>query len=329
MDAAPSGPDLVVSIPIGSDAHVDRERTMSERWLDHTVAEEEAGRTVQEVLTGPMGISRRMIQKLTRAKGILVNRRAPFLGRKVRAGDVVSARVGVDEHPGLEAVEMPLSIIHEDADVLVLDKPPFVLVHPTSPEQNATLSHGVAAHFQRAGLRAKVRPVHRIDRDTSGLVLFAKSAMSHQLLDKQLRDGEIHRVYLALVDGVVAGDAGTVDAPIGRHPRHPHLRAVRPGAEAAVTRFRVAERYPAATLLELELETGRTHQIRVHMAHAGHPVLGDRQYGGAGAGVINRQALHASRLSFPHPRGGERIHLEAPLPADMAGAADRLRSASA
>ncbi|HEU4454936.1 MAG TPA: RluA family pseudouridine synthase [Longimicrobium sp.] len=301
---------------------------MSERWLDHTVGEDEAGRTVQEVLTGPMGISRRMIQKLTRAKGILVNRRAPFLGRKVRAGDVVSARVGVDEHPGLEPVEMPLAVVHEDGDVLVIDKPPFMLVHPTSPEQKETLSHGVAAHFQRAGLRAKVRPVHRIDRDTSGLVLFAKSGMAHQLLDKQLREGEIHRLYLALVDGVVAEDAGTIDAPIGRHPRHPHLRAVRPGAEEAVTRFRVVERFPAATLLELELETGRTHQIRVHMAHAGHAVLGDRQYGRGGAGLINRQALHASRLSFPHPRSTERLTFEAPLPEDMAGAAERLRAAS-
>jgi RluA family pseudouridine synthase len=289
------------------------------------VGEGEAGRTVQEVLTGTMGISRRMIQKLTRARGILLNRRPAFLGRKVKAGDVVAARVRYEEEAGLEPVAMELSVVHEDADVLVLDKPAGVLVHPTSPEQKATLSHGVAHHFQRQGLRAKVRPVHRIDRDTSGLVLFAKSADAHQRLDRQLRERELVRVYLALVEGSVAEDAGVLDAPIGPHPRAPHLRSVRPDGEPARTRFRVVERFPAATLLELELDTGRTHQVRVHMLHAGHPVLGDRQYGRAGAGLIGRQALHASRLSFAHPSTGAALAFEAPLPDDMAALVERLR----
>ena len=295
------------------------------RWTEHRVAEDEAGRTVQEILTGPMGISRRMIQKLTRARGITLNRRPAFLGRKVRAGDEVAARIAFDEAAGLEPVEMALDVVHEDAEVLVLNKPPFVLVHPTSPEQTATLAHGVAHHFARSGLRAKVRPVHRIDRDTSGLVLFAKSAVAHQRLDRQLREGGLDRVYLALVDGVVAEDTGKVEAPIGRHPRHPQLRAIRDDGEPAVTRFRVVERLAKATLLELELETGRTHQIRVHMQHAGHPVLGDRQYGQAGKGLIGRQALHASRLSFADPSTGERRTFEAPLPEDMAKALKRLR----
>src|SRR5215207_4914399 len=312
-----------------SEAHAsERGGPMSGKWMQHTVAEDEAGRTVQEVLTGTMGISRRMIQKLTRARGVEVNRRPAFLGRKVRVGDVVSAKVGFDEEPGLEPVEMPLHIVHEDADVLVLDKPPFVLVHPTSPEQKATLAHGVAHHFASRGVRARVRPVHRIDRDTSGLVLFASSAVAHQRLDAQLREGGVTRIYQALVDGVVAEDAGEVDAPIGRHARHPHLRTVRPDGEPALTRFRVLERFPAATLLELELETGRTHQIRVHMAHIRHPVLGDRQYGRAGAEAMKRQALHASRLSFVHPSTGERLTFDAPLPEDISHLSDRLREAS-
>jgi RluA family pseudouridine synthase len=298
---------------------------MTQRWLDHTVAEDEAGRTVQEVLTGPMQVSRRMIQKLTRARGIVLNRRPAFLGRKVRAGDVISARVGVDEETGLRPVAMPLSIVHEDDEVLVIDKPPFVLVHPTSPEQTETLSHGVAHLFEQRGVKAKVRPVHRIDRDTSGLVLFAQSAVAHARLDTQLREGGIGRVYQALVDGVVAEDAGEIDAPIARDPRNPTLRAVRPGGEAARTRFRVLERLPRATLLELELDTGRTHQIRVHMLHAGHPVIGDRQYGRAGTSLIKRQALHASRLTFAHPTTGERLTFDAPLPPDIAQAIEQLR----
>jgi RluA family pseudouridine synthase len=299
---------------------------MTQRWLEHTVADDEAGRTVQEVLTGPMQVSRRMIQKLTRAQGILLNRKPAFLARKVRAGDLIAARVGVVEYTALRPVAMPLSIVHEDDDVLVLDKPPFVLVHPISPEQTETLSHGVAHHFEQGGIRAKVRPVHRIDRDTSGLVLFAKSAVAHARLDAQLREGGIERRYQALVDGVVAGDAGEIDAPIARDPRNPGLRAIRPGGEAARTRFRVLERLPRATLLELELETGRTHQIRVHMRHAGHPVIGDRQYGRVGTSLIKRQALHASRLAFAQPTTGERMAFDAPLPPDMAAAIERLRA---
>lgn len=295
-----------------------------QRWMEHTVAEDEAGRTVQEVLTGVMGVSRRMIQKLTRARGITLNRRPAFLGRKVKAGDLVSARIAFQEEAGLAPVEMALAIVHEDDDVLVIDKPPFVLVHPTSPEQAETLSHGVAAHFARSGVRAKIRPVHRIDRDTSGLVLFAKSAVAHARLDAQLREGGIERIYLAVVDGAVADDAGEIDAPIGRDARHPHLRTVRADGEPARTRFRVLRRLPRASVLEVELETGRTHQVRVHMAHAGHPVLGDRQYGRAGTGMIKRQALHASRLSFDHPSAGERMTFEAPLPPDIAALLARL-----
>jgi RluA family pseudouridine synthase len=303
-------------------------RVMTGQWLDHTVTQEEAGRTVQEVLTGPMQVSRRMIQKLTRAQGILLNRRAPFLGRKVKAGDVLSARVQHDEEPGLVPVQMPLAIVHEDDDVLVLDKPPFILVHPTRPEETGTLAHGVAHYLATHGMRTRVRPVHRVDRDTSGLVLFANSALAHQRLDHQLREGGIGRVYLALVDGVMEEESGTIDAPIARDPRRPNLRAVRPGGEAARTRWRVAERFARATLLEVELDTGRTHQIRVHMLHAGHPVLGDRQYGRAGAGLIGRQALHASRLSFHHPTTGQAMELTAPLPDDIARAVERVRGDS-
>jgi 23S rRNA pseudouridine1911/1915/1917 synthase len=206
-----------------------------------------------------------------------------------------------------------------------VDKPPFLLVHPTSPDQDRTLAHGVAWHIRQQGLHAAVHPVHRIDRDTSGLVLFAKTGHAHHRLDVQLRAGEIGREYLALVDGVMAEDGGVIEAPIARDPRNPSLRAVRPGGEHALTRWAVEERYPAATLVRLQLETGRTHQIRVHLLHAGHPVLGDRQYGRRGMSTIKRQALHAARLAFVHPSSGERIELEAPLAPDMQAAVDQLK----
>jgi RluA family pseudouridine synthase len=297
------------------------------RWTEHTVQPDEAGRTVQDILTGPMGVSRRMIQKLTRAKGLRHNRKPAWLAAKVRAGDTVSARLQTGETPGLEPVEMELAVVHEDGDVLVLDKPPFLLVHPTAPDQDRTLAHGVAWHLRQQGVHAAVHPVHRIDRDTSGLVLFARTGHAHHRLDVQLRAGEIERHYLALVDGVMTEDGGTIDAPIARHPRNPSLRTVREGGEQAVTHWEVVERYPAATLVRLRLETGRTHQIRVHLAHAGHPVLGDRQYGRRGMDMIKRQALHAARLAFVHPSSGERIELEAPLAPDMAEAVERLKGA--
>lgn len=295
------------------------------RWAEHTVREDEAGKTVQEILTGNLGISRRMIQRLTRAKGVLVNRKTAYLARKVKAGDVVAAKLGEREGTGVEPVEMELDVVHEDRDILVLNKPAFLLVHPTSPEHTRTLSHGIAHHFVSRGIDARVRPVHRIDRDTSGLLLVAKSAFAHQHLDRQLRERTLTREYLALVHGQVAEEEGAVDAPIGRHGRNPSLRAVRPGGETALTRFRVRERFERATFLELELDTGRTHQIRVHMAHLGHPVLGDRSYGGAAPSLIRRQALHAWRMSFVHPATREALAFEAPLPEDMAHVLAQLR----
>jgi 23S rRNA pseudouridine1911/1915/1917 synthase len=302
---------------------------VAERWVRHTATEADVGRTVEEVLTETLGISRRRIQKLTRSRGVQLNRRPAFLGKRVRAGDVISARAAADEEVGLEAVPMNLAVVHEDEDVLVLDKPPFVLVHPTAAHHRRTLAHGIAHHFLAQGLHAKVRPVHRLDRDTSGLLLVAKTPVAHARLDVQLREGTLRREYLALVQGVVEQDGGVVDAPIGRHKQDPKLRAVRPQAgEPACTRFQVVERYPAASLVRLELETGRTHQIRVHLAHLGHPVFGDAQYGGPATPLLKRQALHASRLVFAHPSTGEPLALEAPLPPDLSALRESLQNAA-
>ena len=297
-------------------------------WLQHTVTLDEAGRTVREIATGSLGVSGRMIQRLTRSRGISLNRKPAQLSRKVREGDVVAVRIAErpdDRGSALEPVEMDLAIVHEDDDLLVLDKPPFLLVHPVSPHHTRTLAHGIAHHLKASGATTKVRPVHRLDRDTSGLILVAKSAFAHQHLDRQLRERDLRREYLALVRGEPADASGTLDAPIARRKASPALREVRAGGEAAVTRYRVVERLRGAALLALELETGRTHQIRVHMAHLGHPVLGDAQYGGPPVRGLTRQALHAWRLAFTRPRGGQPIELTSDLPPDLAAVRDRLR----
>jgi RluA family pseudouridine synthase len=300
----------------------------SDRWTSHPVSAVEAGRTVQEILTGSLGVSRRMIQKLTRSGGIRLNRRPAFLGRKVREGDVVAARLAPPEEPGLRAVPMELAIAYEDEHLLVVDKPAGLLVHPVGREGEVTLAHGLTHHFQRAGIQAKVRPVHRLDRDTTGLVLIARTAFVHQALDRQLRAHEIRRTYLAFTCGTPLPAEGVVDAPIGPHPRHPHLRAVGgPGDAPAVTRYRTLEVMMGAALLEVELETGRTHQIRVHLAHLGYPLLGDVQYGAPARADLPRQALHAARLTFQHPVSHRLIEVESPLPADLEELRRRLRPA--
>lgn len=290
------------------------------RWTRHQVSIEEAGRTVQEILVGSLGVSRRMMQKLTRAAGIRLNGRPVYLRRKVRSGDVVAARVVFAEVSTLPPIPMELRIAYEDEDLLVVDKPAGILVHPVGESGEATLAHGVTHHFQQSGLRAKVRPVHRLDRNTSGLVLFARSAFTHQALDRQLRERELRRSYVAFVNGVPMPTEQVIDAPIGAHPRHPHLRAVvARGGDEAVTRFRVIEAMPGAAMLGVELETGRTHQIRVHLAHLGHPLLGDVQYGAPIRADIHRQALHAVRLEFRQPVTKERLELTSPLPAELEG----------
>jgi 23S rRNA pseudouridine1911/1915/1917 synthase len=302
-------------------------RSTGHRWLEYRVLPADEGRTVGQILRGPMGVSGRMLQRLTRSQGFRLNRKRTHLDRTVSAGDVVAVRVSAGESPGLTPVSMPLRIVHEDDELLVLDKPSGVLVHPTRPEHRETLAHGIAAHFERSGVRTKVRPVHRLDRDTTGLWLVAKTAFAHQRLDRQLREGGIRREYLAIVEGVMEGEEGTIDLPIGRAPGSSHLRAVRPDGNPARTRYEVAERLNGATLLRLRLETGRTHQIRVHLAHSGHPVVGDRQYGARPSPeAISRYALHSWRLEFRHPVLDEPIVLEAPLPPDMDRLLDRLRA---
>lgn len=258
-----------------------------------------------------------MIQRLTRSRGIQHDRRPASLSRRVRAGEVVAVRVARDEATTLDPVSMELHILYEDTDLLVIDKPAGILVHPSSPRHSRTLAHGVAHHFARMDLRARVRPVHRLDRDTSGAVLFAKSDFAHQHLDRQLRQDELTREYLALVEGALAPPEGVIDAPIGRDRNDPARRRVTVGGQPARTLYTVERVMSGCTLVRARLETGRTHQVRVHLAHIGHPVLGDREYGARRALPGSRHALHSWRVTFRQPRTNERITVEAPLPGDI------------
>jgi 23S rRNA pseudouridine1911/1915/1917 synthase len=219
-------------------------------------------------------------------------------------------------------VPVPL-IRYQDERLLVVEKPAGMLAHPVAAGQGGTLADWVRAHCD-----GEAHLVGRLDRDTSGLVLVARTAAVRGRLDRQLARRLVRRGYRAVVAGTPRPSEGVVDAPIGRDASDPPLRAVVPDGVPARTRYRVLECFPRASLIELELETGRTHQIRVHMAHIGHPLLGDRWYGGIGLELIDRQALHAHRLAFPGPSGAE-IVFESPLPDDIVLLIDQTRKPTA
>jgi len=288
------------------------------QWLEYVVAEEDAGLTVEQIVREKLSVSGRMLQRLTRSKGIQLNRKQPYLKRQVKPGDRVAVRVA-DPKPqraDVQAAVIPLDILYEDDHLVIVNKPAGMMVHPVGPGQTDTLVDALTAHFQQKGEPASVHAVHRLDKQTSGAVLLAKSSYGHQLADRLLREGAIHREYLAIATGRIEQERGTISAPIGRDPRHSTKRMVTERGDHAVTHFEVADRSERSTLVRIRLETGRTHQIRVHFQHIGHPLAGDTLYGGEKMG-FSRQALHAGTLSFPHPLNGEQIVAEAPLPEDM------------
>lgn len=267
-------------------------------------------------------LSRSRLQKLI-AEGLVTVNEAPVRASyRLRVGDAVALQVPDPEVPSIGPEAIPLDICYEDADVLVVNKPRGLVVHPAVGHYTGTLVNALLHHCRDlSGINGILRPgiVHRLDRDTSGLLMVAKNDTAHLALASQLKDRDVVRRYLALVHGRPKHEAGTVDAPIGRHPRDRQRMAVNPrqGREAR-THYRVRQHLGNLTLLELKLETGRTHQIRVHMAHLGHPLVGDLKYGHARPEMgLSGQFLHAGVLGFRHPRSGEDLTFEVPLPPEL------------
>jgi 23S rRNA pseudouridine1911/1915/1917 synthase len=246
--------------------------------------------------------------------------------RKVRSGEAVEVcLVPRQEESAFRPEAIALEVLHEDRDVLVVNKPAGLVVHPGSGNWAGTLLNALLHHAPELEHLARAGIVHRLDKDTSGLLVVAKNEPAQHSLVKQLAARTVKRTYLALVRGKV-DRAGVVDAPIGRDPRHrTRMAIVKSGGKPAVTHYRVRKALAAHTLLECKLETGRTHQIRVHLASIGHPIEGDPVYGGRAKSTFKRQALHAWKLEFIHPRSGKAIDFEAPLPEDFRGLIEELR----
>jgi 23S rRNA pseudouridine1911/1915/1917 synthase len=295
-------------------------------WLVGRLTAEEAGRPVGELLRERWKLPKKQVHLLFQHKQLLLDGASAGQHARTEAGQEIRLRLCQAEPLGLEPVDRPLDVLYEDDHLLVVNKPAGLLLHPTNDSHRLTLDHLVAGHFRRTGVEAKVRHVHRLDQDTSGVVLYAKHALAAALLDERLRLRQIKRTYVAFVHGRIAIERGTINQPIGKDRHNPSRRRVTPNGEPAVTHYRVLERYVQATKLECELETGRTHQIRVHLSHTGHPLLGDSLYGGKPAG-IDRQALHAAVMRFFHPFGERPIEVEAELPTDLMRLEDMLRNA--
>lgn len=265
-------------------------------------------------------LSRSGAQKLLDGGAVLVNGAAVRKNYKVAAGDVISVSLPDPEATELVPQDIPLDVVFEDEDVIVVNKPRGMVVHPAPGHPDGTLVNALLSHCgdSLSGIGGEQRPgiVHRIDRDTSGLILAAKNDLAHRGISAQLADHSMFRVYEAVVCGRLRADSGTVDAPISRHPTDRKRMTVdRRAGRAAVTNWEVVARYRGYTHVRCRLETGRTHQIRVHMESIGHPVAGDLVYGRKKPEKgLAGQCLHARELEFTHPRSGERIHLECPLP---------------
>lgn len=293
-------------------------------WLVGTIPDEADDMPVGTLLREQWKWPKKLVHLLFQQKEVWLDESPVPQHRKVKSRQAIRAKVCTPEPHGVEPSGATLDVLYEDDHLLIANKPAGVLLHPTEKHHRGTLDHLVAGHFQRTGVQARVRHVHRLDLETSGAVMYAKHSLASALLDEALRQRHIKRHYVAYVQGTLSKDSGTIAEPIGKDRNHPSRRRVTPNGDPAITHFRVTERYAGATRLECQLETGRTHQIRVHLSYLGHPLLGDTLYGGK-AGLIQRQALHAFALRFTHPFGGEMLDVLASIPPELMQLEEKLR----
>lgn len=262
--------------------------------------------------------TRSAVKKLVEDKNVTVNGKVEKAGKTLKEGDEITVVLPDPVKLDLEAENIPLDIIYQDEDIAIINKPQGMTVHAGNGVHGSTLVNALLYHLDSlSGINGVIRPgiVHRIDKDTSGLLVVAKNDAAHVSLSEQIKNKTCRRIYLALVEGVVKENDGVIDTFIGRSDKNRTMMAVKPDGRRAVTHYKVIRRYKDYTLMEFSLETGRTHQIRVHTKYLGHPVVGDPVYGYKTQKFrLNGQLLHAFRLELTHPRSGERMAFEAPLP---------------
>lgn len=288
-----------------------------ERVFEYKIPPEYDGENVKTVLKQHFKMSAALIKELKGYEdGIRVNGEHMRVVDTVREGDLLKITLRDTASENIVPTNLPLDIVYEDEDILVINKSPNMPTHPSMGNYENTVANAVMYYFKSNGEDRVFRAVNRLDKDTSGLMAIAKNAYIHARLGEEIQSGELRRRYMCIVCGDIAED-GTVDAPIKRAEGSVINRIVSKDGQRAVTHYRVMERYGSYTLLEMELETGRTHQIRVHMAYIGHPLLGDWLYGEENKELFARQALHSCFLTLVHPVTGETLEFNSPLPQDM------------
>ncbi|MDD2216296.1 MAG: RluA family pseudouridine synthase [Eubacteriales bacterium] len=285
--------------------------------FQYTITENDEEHSIKELLKSRLGISSRLLRKLKNENGVYLNRQPVKMNEKGNRGDQITLSMPI-ETSNFQPERIPIDVIYEDRDLLAINKQPGYVVHPTKGHPGHTLANGIMQYMLDRGDSYKIRFINRLDMDTSGVLLVGKNSYCQDHFFKQAEDGRVVKKYVALVHGSLERDEGVIDLPIGKPIDDQIRRTVMTEGDPSCTHYRVLERFKRSfSWVEITLETGRTHQIRVHMAHLGYPVVGDVLYGKPTVWLIERQALHAVQLDFDHPVSKQRLSLKAPIPQDI------------
>lgn len=271
---------------------------------------------VSDYISETLSFSSRQIKNLLKNKKVFINGKPAYRDNKLKDGDVLEIDLSESSEQDIEAEAIELSIVYEDEHILAVNKPPYMLVHPTPNHPTGTLLNAAAHYFAEKGEKVTLRLLNRLDMNTSGIVVIPKSGLVHSKLDKMMKSGSIRKFYVAVVEGAIEPEKGIIDKAIGKDPRNPIGRIVKSDGQSAVTKYETLKTTGNHSLVRLELVTGRTHQIRVHLSYLGHPIIGDSLYGKESQ-LIGRQALHASAMELTHPVTDGILKLNAELPDDF------------
>ncbi|MCX7842779.1 MAG: RluA family pseudouridine synthase [Clostridia bacterium] len=294
--------------------------------LKYLVDEASSGKNVKQILKSKLNLSERLVKRLKYSGKVFCNGNSVYVNKVVSEGDLIEVAIDfVEDSYEVVPENIHIDILYEDDSLIAVDKKQGMVVHPTCSHQSGTIANALMHHLRKNGVQLKIRPVSRLDRDTSGVIIFAKNQYIQQSLINQMSDKSFVKEYIGIVHGEVRPAKDTINLPIARKPGSIMLRHVSPDGAPSVTHYETLERLENATLLKFKLETGRTHQIRVHCKEIGHPLLGDTLYSDFHTDLISRQALHSVKSKFTHPITGKPLEIVSPIPSDICFALEILK----